>query len=76
MRHNICLTLSTPGKNISRRHFEIFFLFSPKKNRFDVSPFETIRMKCQILFSEKKNYKNNIIKLSSAELAQGVVNVK
>ena len=26
----ICLTLRMPGTNFSRRHFEIFFLFSPE----------------------------------------------
>ena len=44
----------------------------PQKTGFDISwklsPWETIRMKCQILFSRKN--KKNIISLSSAELAQ------
>ena len=35
---------------------------------------ETIRMKCQILFSGKN--KKNIINLSSAEFAQKVVEIK
>ena len=33
-------------------------------------------MKCQILFSEKKKYKKNIITLSPAELAYRVVKFK
>ena len=54
--------------------FSYFF----QKTEFDIScklsPLETICMKCQILFSGKN--KKNIINLSSAELAQGVVKVK
>ena len=34
----------------------IFFLFFSRK--FDLTPKETIFMKCQILFSRKKNEKN------------------
>ena len=71
-------------KIFSRRHTEIFFLFSHRiqlspflKTGFAISckmsPLETICMKCQILFSGKnKKYYN----LSSAELAQRVVKVK
>ena len=73
----IDLALSTLGKIFSRRHFEIFFLFSQKTGN-DISckssPKETICMKCQILFSGKN--KKNIINLSSAENAQRVVKVK
>ena len=51
------LTHSMLGKIFSRRYFEIFFLFSQKTD-FDIScklsPMETLCMKCQILFSEKK----------------------
>ena len=53
------LTLSTLGIIFSRRHFEIFFFFSPGA---------TICMKCQVLISRKN--KNHIINVSSVELAQ------
>ena len=81
--HNITnvvfpLTLSTLGKNFSRRHTEIFFLFFWQLTGFVIScklsPMEPICMKCQILFSAK-NKKNNV-NLSSAEYTCRVVNVK
>ena len=72
------LTLSTLGKIFIRRHFEICFLFFTRKQvltfHANLSPMETICMKCPILFSEKKNNKENI-NLASAELAQIVVKV-
>ena len=58
------LTLSTVDTNFSRRQTEIFFLFSLKTG-FDIScklsPLETIRMKCQILFSWKNKKKKSLI---------------
>ena len=62
------LTLSTLDKIFSRQHFEIFFffIFFPENRIW--------HFKCQILFSGK-NMKN-IVNLSSAENAQGVVKVK
>ena len=63
------VTLSTLGKIFSRRHTEI--LFPRKKHLF---PFETLFLKCQILFSEKN--KENIINLLPADLAKGMVKVK
>ena len=70
--------LSTLDKNFSRCHFEFFFFFS-QKTGFDIScqlsPVETIGMKCQNLFSGKNEKKKNI-SLSSAGLAQRVVEVK
>ena len=70
------LTLSTLGKIYRKRYIE-FFLF-PQKTEFDMScqlsPIETLCLKCQILFSGRN--KKNIIILSSAKLAQRVVMVK
>ena len=64
------------GKNYSRKHFEIFFLFYTKVG-FDIlwklSPKETICMKCQSIFSEEN--KKNIIDLPYAEFAKRVVKV-
>ena len=61
--------LSILGKIFSRRHFDIFFLFS-KKTEFDnlckLSPMETVCIKRQIMFSGK--HKKNITNLSFAEL--------
>ena len=48
------------GENFGRQPFDIFY-FSQQT--------ETISMKCQILFSGKKE-KKNVINLSSAEFAQ------
>ena len=72
------LTLSTLGIVFSRQHIGIvfFFLFFLRIG-FDIScklsPFETVCMKCQILFCGKN--KKNITNLSSAESAQRVVHV-
>ena len=69
------ITLNTLGKNFSRPHFEIFFLIFFQKIGFDtsckLSPYETVCMKCQSLFSGKN--KKNIINLSTAEFAQRMV---
>ena len=67
------LTLCMLGKNFSRRHFEIFLIFSRKKD-LTLHAMETICFKCQILFSSRN--KKNIISLSSAETAYSVVSVK
>ena len=68
--------LSTLGRIFSRRHIEVFFLFSLETG-FDISckltPAETICMKCHNLFPGKN--KKIMINLSSAELAQRVANV-
>ena len=70
------LTLFMQGKNFSKQHFQIIFLFFPE-NRFDMSckfsPKETICMKCHILFSRKNE--KIIISLSSAEFPQRMVRV-
>ena len=77
---NICMALafSTLGKIFSKRHIKVFFFLFFQKTGFDssfkLSPLETIWMKCQILFSGKK--KENIINLSSAELAKRELKVK
>ena len=72
------LTLCMLGKNVSRRHFEIFFSYFSLKIGSDssckLSPLETICMKCQILFSRRN--KKNITNLLPAESAQSMVNVK
>ena len=61
------------GKNFSRQHFEIFFLFSKKIGSDTSCQLSSIGMKSQILFSMKN--KKNIINLSSAESAHSVVSV-
>ena len=66
------------SKNFSRQHFEIFFLFFTE-NRFwhfmwNVSNGDSLKIKCQILFSKKN--KKNIINLSSAEFANRVLRVE
>ena len=74
--------LSTLGKKINRRQFEIVFLlfllfFSQKISFYiscKVSSLETICIKCQSLFSGK-NKKKNSINLSSPEFVQIVVKV-
>ena len=53
----------------------IFLIFFSENRLWHFMQMEIICMKCQSLFSERKK-KNNIIKLSSAELAQRVVMVK
>ena len=60
------------GNIFSRRHFEIFFLFFSENRLWHFMQIvqETICMKCQSLFSGKN--KKNIIRLSSAEIAQRV----
>ena len=67
-------------KIFNRRHSEIIFLFFSKQTGFDItcklSPMETVCMKCQILFSRKNKNKKTIIKVSSAELAHRVVEVR
>ena len=49
IKYGSLIKFSILGKNYSRRHFEIF-LFFPQKIEFDIScnlsPFETICMKC------------------------------
>ena len=66
--------LSTLGKILSRCHFENYFsflFFSPRKQNLT---FHAKCMKCLILFSGKNvKYISN---LSSAELAERVVEVK
>ena len=64
---------SNLGKIVSRRHTEIFFSYFSQKTEFDISPLETIYIKCQILFSGK-NIKT--IKFSSAELPKKTLKVK
>ena len=70
------LTLSTLGKTLITLKY--FFLFFFQKTGSDIpcqlSPMETICMKCQKLFSGK-NMKN-ITNMTSAKLAQRVVKVK
>ena len=68
----------TPSKNISRRHFKIFFFlfFFLQETGFDIpsklSLKKTICMKCQkSVFWEK--VRKNITSVSSAEFAQRVV---
>ena len=57
---NLCssfLTLSTLGKNFTKRHIDFFSYFSQKT-------METICMKCQILFSgknKKKEYHHFVV---------------
>ena len=64
-------------KNSADKIFKIFFLFFPETG-FDIScklsPQETICMKCQSLFSGKKN-KKNIINLLSAVYVQRVAKI-
>ena len=66
------LTLSSLGKHFSRRHFETFFIFFPRKQvlTFHANK-ETICMKSQSLFSRKS--KKKLINLSSAEYVQRAV---
>ena len=69
------LTLSNLGKKISRRHIEIYFLTFPVKQELTFfCKLRTIYIERQILFWGKIR-KKNILNLSSAELAQGVVKV-
>ena len=53
----IILTLSTPGEKFSADDILKYFYYHSEKNGFDIlcqlPPMETIRMKCQILFSVK-----------------------
>ena len=54
------LTISMQGNNVSRRHFEILFLFFFRKIGLGIScklsPKETICMQCQtLLFGKNKN---------------------
>ena len=76
-KKNYSKTLSTLGKIFSRRYFEIFFPENKIWHFMQLSPKETICMKCHMLFSGKN--KKNIINLSiklSAENVQRVVKVK
>ena len=61
-RCEVILTLSTLGEIFSSQHTEIFFLIFPKTHILTfhadclhcrLSTMETIRVKCQILFSGK-----------------------
>ena len=69
------LTFRMLGKNFSRRYFEIFFLFFPRKQ--DLSFYANCIRNGDNLHnvSNPVSWKN-IINLSSAELAQRVVMVK
>ena len=72
------LTLSMPDKKFSRRQFEIFFLLFQKTGLtfwHEIANSETIYMKGQSLFSEKKN-KKNVINLSSAEFDHRMKKIK
>ena len=72
---SLALMLSTVAETFSRRHFEVFFLFFPEKKFCHFM---------RILFSRKKSpssrkkkkKKKKVVKMSSAELGQRVVNVK
>ena len=66
------LTLSVLGKIFSRRHFEIFFLFS-KKTGFKVScNGDNLHVMSKPVFWENKK---DIINMSSSEFGQRVVKV-
>ena len=68
---SIKLMLSTLGKIL--KYFSYFSQKTESDISCELSPSETISMKCQILFSWKN--KKNIISLPSAELVQRVVKV-
>ena len=64
------------GKNFSRQHFEIFFLFSQVIGfciSFNLSFRDSLHEMSKPITWEKQE---NIVNLSSAELAQRVVKVK
>ena len=62
------------GKNFSRRHCEIFFLYNCQKTGFGISCLEDNLHKISIpIFLENKK---NVTILSSAEFAHSVLNVK
>ena len=65
----IIFTICMLGKDFSRRHFEIFFVFILENRIWHLV--QIVCMKCQILFSRQN--KKNIISLSSAEFAHGVI---
>ena len=72
---SIWLRFSTLGENFRRQHFKIFSYFS-QKTGFDssckLSPFYTICMKCQILFSgEKRKYHQFVVCWISPETGNG-----
>ena len=75
---HITLTLSTPGKNFSRRHFEIFFLIFPRKQNltFHANCLQWRQFAWNVKFCYLGKIRKNIISLSSAELAKRVVKVK
>ena len=72
-RRMFSLTFTPLWTQIQQMTNWVFSDFSQKTD-FDIScklsPLETICMKCQILFSEKKKREENIMNLSSAEWDQ------
>ena len=67
--------LCMPSKIFSRRHFVIFFFFSPENRIWNSCKWSSLQcMKCQILFSRKN--KRNFINLASVEFVHSTVSVK
>ena len=74
MRGSSQLTFCMLGKNFSRRHSEIVFLFFPKKLAFFfyfMQIWRQFALHIKPIFLEKKTKKKQ--SLSSAEFAQGVM---